>query len=396
MRTYTLNTKSLKTALAMFDRITAKSSSVPILENIHFQNNVDGLTMMRTELDLAITTGPARTAADWIGVDYRVFKTAIRSQKGATLELTINADREAPTLTIDGFTLAAEFEPDADIPGTCAIEDETTLARFSLSPANLEAILPPILAAMPCSDTRYYLNGAKFDIKSGRLTVTSSDGRRLAQVKPDHETVTDGAGNLANAEGILPYKTAHALNAMRKAGESVTVTVLGASSRQCRFIFETANGYRVDSKAIDGVYPSFDRAINSAVENWIAINPALLLTALEKIKPFIPSTVNSEGKKTNCFPVTLDANRSAGTLTIKGVQVDAAQVLPVDAKNDTRHSYDLPYLIDAVKTLPKAPAGDVLAAVRLNGALMIEHGAVTTLVMPQCDKPGPTAGNPTT
>lgn len=382
MATYTFNAKALKATFPAFDRITTKST-YPLFENLFIQVNPDGLTMMRTDCDLIITCGPEPTNADWFTVNYKQFKGAIRAQTTPLIDLEFGGTADHASIKINGAPLYAKIEPDANIPEPLCIKDSRTLVQFVLTPADLATMLPPLLAVVPDDDTRYYLNGALFDIKSGALTVVASDGHRLCKFNRQADVIKDADDQPITASAILPENGLRALNTLLKLAEPVRVTIRGDGNTHNRFIFETLGerAWRLDSRAIDGCYPNLDRVFNEKTCARVELERGDMLTALNELKPFITPLYVSNGKKTKSYPVRVQAKRMQN-LTLAHHDGTFAKRVDAAVDCDFETGYEIKYLIDAISTLPK-DADQIAINFKGDSKLfLVEHGPVTSLVMP--------------
>ena len=106
--------------------------------------------------------------------------------------------------------------------------------------------------AITGEDTRYYLNGALFVLRSDSMTLVATDGHRLALVNARRDPPVEGREEI---KAILPRKTLSELSRLLGDGEIDVQYERGEN----HLFFEI--GPRSDLAMIDGQFPAYEKVI---------------------------------------------------------------------------------------------------------------------------------------
>jgi len=187
--------------------------------------------------------------------------------------------------------------------------------------------------AVSSDETRYVLNGVYMSLKSSKLTVVATDGRRLALVERDTEIPKGG-----EAEIILPTKAVAELQ--RLLGEKGEAKL---SVGENQIIFNL-NGTTLASKLIEGTYPNFRQVIPSETKERVPWERELFLAALHRA-----SILASEKSQS----VKLNFAKNILTITATTPEVgEAKETLAINYKGkDLTIAFNPQYLMDPLRNL---------------------------------------------
>src|SRR3712207_2600736 len=118
--------------------------------------------------------------------------------------------------------------------------------------------------AITGEDTRYFLNGALFVLRSDTMSLVATDGHRLALVTVSREANDSSLKAGEETKVILPKKTLMELGKLLTEGEGDILFERGEN----HLFFDV--GVRVlISRMIDGQFPAYERVIPKANDKLI-------------------------------------------------------------------------------------------------------------------------------
>jgi DNA polymerase III subunit beta len=135
--------------------------------------------------------------------------------------------------------------------------------------------------AITGEDTRYFLNGALFILRSDSMSLVATDGHRLALVSVSREkTKVKGKGGETADEDrvILPRKTLLELNRLLGEGEGDIQYERGEN----HLFFDIA-GRLLISRMIDGQFPAFERVIPKSNDKRVEFDRDRLTSAVRRV-----------------------------------------------------------------------------------------------------------------
>lgn len=323
---------ALLRSLSHVQSAVEKRNTIPILANVLLRAEEDTLGMSTTDMDLEInetvaanvsepgtTTVPAHTLHDII----RKF------QEGSDVELTLAEGGNIMTVQSGRSVFKLSCLPVTDFP---EIGTGEFSANFSLSAADLRAMIDRTKFAMSSEETRYYLNGIyvheadKDGVKVLRAVAT--DGHRLARFEMP---LPEGAAGMPGV--IVPRK---AVLELRKLVEDAADTIaVSLSESKVRFAFDHIV---LTSKLIDGTFPDYQRVIPEGNDKVVEVNPKIFTSAIDRV-----STI-SDGKS-RAVKITFNGN----TMTLSANSPDAGSAtedLEIHGNDNLEIGFNAKYLLD--------------------------------------------------
>lgn len=196
-------------------------------------------------------TLPAKKLTDALGL--------IKEQGEISLE---TGDGKATMKSGRNVYKFATVDPDL-IP---LFEDETNLElSFEIPSAKMLDMLRHTAFSMAQQDTRYFLNGALFEVTPYHFRVVTSDGHRLAMYTYTEELAPDAPDKL---HAIIPRKAiTELIRFLEEAGESSGKSDDESETSKIRVdigdhqVSMHVNGSTIKSKLIDGQFPEYDRVL---------------------------------------------------------------------------------------------------------------------------------------
>jgi DNA polymerase-3 subunit beta len=160
--------------------------------------------------------------------------------------------------------------PREDFP---TLPDATGATRATLPSSAMKQMIAKTQFAITGEDTRFFLNGAKFVLKPGSLTLVATDGHRLALVE-----VKQDVGVPQEIGVILPKKTLLELGKLLAEGDGDIVFESGENH-----LFFEVGGRVLISRTIDGQFPAYERVIPKGNDKLIEFDRERLTSAVKRV-----------------------------------------------------------------------------------------------------------------
>jgi len=358
----TIERAALLKSLGHVQSVVERRNTIPILSNLKLDAQDGKVAMNATDMDLDIiesvacdisqpgaTTAPAHTLYDIVR----------KLPDGA--QVALDADGEGQMVLSSGrsrFTLTCLPTDDFPVLSGGNLEHE-----FTLTVADLKALIDKTRFAISTEETRYYLNGIYLHAAerdgASVLRCVATDGHRLASMEV---AMPKGAEGLPGV--IVPRK---AVGEMRKLVDETSGEVsIGLSEAKIRFSFgETV----LTSKLIDGTFPDYQRVIPEGNDKQLDIDTKGFADAVDRV-----SAISSEKSR------AVKLNLASGSLILSASSPEegsATEELEVAYQGDSMEiGFNAGYLLDIIRHIE----GD-------NVRLMLADAASPT-ILSEMDEPG--------
>ena len=296
-----VTTKPALTAFTLNHTCDLKSA-VPVLASARLDIAGGIATLSSTDLDMQARVTIARDlpGADMgaiadiaLIIDFPALKSAVAALDNKAPVTVSYADSQLviaqngieylvpPVFYKDGTQIAATDWPVLNGFAPEQVEaGELTALNFDSD--KLSAILESVSIAISKEETRYYLNGIFFNGEKrngddqSRLVMVATDGHRLAMYESDMPCGDIGAKQEFGSYGQIVPKAAifafmKALKKNKGAPASIEFITAGNTER----VRLSVGGYVIESKLIDGAFPSYRRVIPNNPDN-VTINAGSL------------------------------------------------------------------------------------------------------------------------
>src|ERR1700723_3132848 len=295
----TIERAALLKALGHVQSVVERRTTIPILSNVLLQAGSGKLSMSATDMDLEIIESvPARIDGDGrtTAPAHTLYDIVRKLRDGAQVELETIGERNEMVLRSGRSTFTLSCLPAEDYPVMTGAE---LPHHFTLTAAELRALIDRTRFAMSTEETRYYLNGIYLHTAKNKnvevLRAVATDGHRLARVEMPAPAGAKGIPGI-----ILPRKTVTEVRKLIE--ESQGDIEIALSEAKVRFTFD---GVVLTSKLIDGTFPDYERVIPSGNDKVLEVNPREFASAVDRV-----ATIATE--KTRAVKLTIDR----GTLTV--------------------------------------------------------------------------------
>jgi DNA polymerase III subunit beta len=187
--------------LQFFQQIVERKNTIPILANVLLEAAGNEVTLLATDLEVALRSrceaAVAKPGAVTLGAK-KLYEIVRALPDG---DVNIETDKGGANVKVSGGQFSSKMPtlPREDFPTLPQAGGGTKAVLKGKSLAQMVALTQ---FAITGEDTRYYLNGAQFVLRPEAMTFVATDGHRLALVNVKN----DGAKS-TEIKAILPRKT---------------------------------------------------------------------------------------------------------------------------------------------------------------------------------------------
>ncbi len=265
-----LSREILLPALQAANNVVERRQTLPILSNLLFQADGDGVRIGATDMEVELSYGldikPGEEGA--LALPARKLFDICRALP-ADAELSIDGSG-AKTKIASGrsrFSLASMKADEFPSIGAFDVKVE-----FQLASEALTDLLESTHFAMAHQDVRYYLNGLLLEMDANRVRAVATDGHRLALTDKDIELELDAPRQL-----ILPRKGVLEIERLLNSAEEQVSVAIGDNHFRV-----TSGGQSLTTKLIDGRFPDYERVIPRESSNVVTADREALRAGLSR------------------------------------------------------------------------------------------------------------------
>ena len=313
--------------LQLCQGIVERKNTIPILGNVLLEANDDGnVRLLATDLEVglrsrcsaSVTRAGALTipAKKLFEIVRALPDTEIRIEGGTAGAVNVSAER---------FDSRMQTLPREDFP---TLPDPSGDAAETVAREALRSMVTKTQFAITGEDTRYFLNGALFVLKSEAMNLIATDGHRLALATAARE----GGGE--EVQAILPRKTLGELSRLLVGGEGDVRYTRGESH-----LFFEIDGRQLISRMIDAQFPAYERVIPTGNDKQVEFERDRLASAIRRVA--LLSSERSHAVKFQIAESTAEVASSSPELG------EAKEVLPIDYQGeDLEICFNAQYVLD--------------------------------------------------
>jgi DNA polymerase-3 subunit beta len=286
------NRGALLEALTVTSNVVQARTPKPVLQCVKVTAADDRLTIGATDLEVAIRYSDSQVQIEQPGetlVPADKFRDIVRESVDDTLSIEVSTEKDGAGGTFANirgndshfkiFTQkASDFPPVPDFEGD---------ADFELPGGQLKQLIGQTIFAAAKEPGRYNFNGVLTVAKGKKISLISTDGRRLAMAKGElasDKLQKDGA------KVIIPSK---ALNLIDKLIDDPEEMV-GFQVRENQVIFHTSSA-TLTSNLVEGQFPPYEDVIPKDTDKKMTAATADFLSAIRRAA--LLTTEESRGVK---------------------------------------------------------------------------------------------------
>ncbi len=304
----TIERGALLLALGHVQSVVERRNTIPILSNVMLDARDGALNLTATDMDIAIVESVVAEVASPSAITapaHTLYDIVRKLPEGAQIGLETDAEANQLHLNAGRARFRLGTLDTAEFP---AMSDGELPHGFSVSAADLRALIDRTRFAISMEETRYYLNGIYLHAVTGEgdrgdvLRAVATDGHRLALVEIP---LPQGAESMPGV--IVPRKTVLELRKLiDETGGEIDVAL---SDTKIRFSFDDAV---LTSKLIDGTFPDYQRVIPSGNDKTMEVDRRNFAAAVDLV-----ATIATE--KSRAIKLSVDK----GSLALSATSPDA-------------------------------------------------------------------------
>jgi DNA polymerase-3 subunit beta len=260
--------------LQLFQGIVERKNTIPILANVLLEANGEEVRLLATDLEVGLRSKCAASISKSGSLTLPAKKLYEIVKALPETDVRIEQDKNGVKVAADRFDSRMQTLPREDFP---TLPEASGTFSATLPRDVIKQMVSKTQFAITGEDTRYFLNGALFILKSDSMSLVATDGHRLALV-----TVPRESGNAAPLKEeervILPRKTLLELARLIAEGDGDIRYGRGENH-----LFFDIGGRLLISRMIDGQFPAFERVIPKSNDKRVEFDRDRLTSAVRRV-----------------------------------------------------------------------------------------------------------------
>jgi DNA polymerase-3 subunit beta len=331
----------LSQALRVAGRAVAARSPLPITANVLVATEGSRLKISATNLEIAITTWIDATVATegGIALPARLLSEFVDTLPAEPVELTVKEGSHSAHVRSGRFEATIRGMSADDFPVIPTAGEE---AAATVDAQQLRDMLDQVVFAAAMDDTRPVLTGVLATFSGNQITLTATNGFRLAT----------RAGELASAAAgdfsiIIPAKTLNELARILPDGEAPVQIAVTPNRNQV--VFRT-DDLHVVSRLVEGTYPNYRQIIPTKFSTKVVVSTEELMKATK-----IASFFSRDNSNIITLEVQPGGEAGVGSVVVSGAAAelgeDRGELDAVVNGGETRISFNSRYVSDVLGVL---------------------------------------------
>jgi DNA polymerase-3 subunit beta len=244
---FTITRQNLHNGLVAVSAAVPSKTTLPVLSNILFDADQDGVWMSGTDLDVGVR----------VHVPADVKERGNLTAPGKKLQ---EITRELPDQPVEVQTRGDQIElrcgkshfklnglPADEFPALPAVDFES---GWSARGTDLHTLIQHTAFAVSSEESRPILNGVLWELRGGMMRMVATNGHRLARM-----SVPAASSSSASTDLIVPPAALQQVQRLFKGDDDVRV------ARSGNHLGFKAGGTEVYTRLIDGTYPNYEQVI---------------------------------------------------------------------------------------------------------------------------------------
>ncbi len=261
--------------LQLFQGIVERKNTIPILANVLIEAKGNEVCMLATDLEVALRSKCAASVGKSGSLTLPAKKLYEILKALPETDVRIEEDKNGVKVAADRFDSRMQTLPREDFP---TLPEAAGTMRAALSRDSLREMVAKTHFAITGEDTRYFLNGALFVLRSDSMSLVATDGHRLALVNVAREGSDEAVKAGDEVKVILPKKTLLELGKLLSESEGDIHYERGENH-----LFFDVGGRILISRMIDGQFPAYERVIPTGNDKDIEFERERLTNAVKRV-----------------------------------------------------------------------------------------------------------------
>tara|TARA_B100000029_G_scaffold494039_2_gene557274 strand:- start:4245 stop:5357 length:1113 start_codon:yes stop_codon:yes gene_type:complete len=261
--------------LQFFQGVIERKNTIPILANVLVEAGSDGtLKLLATDLELGLRSqckALVKKPGELTLPAKKLFEI-VRELPETDIRIKQDGEKNQVTITADQFKSRIQTLPKTEFPD---VPKPPNVNPVSLLREELHLMVSRTQFAITGEDTRYFLNGALFVLKTNSMDLVATDGHRLALATTSREKE-----EIEETRTIFPKKTLIELSKLLADSKNKDI------SYECgeAHLFFRVDGRELISRMIDAQFPAFERVIPKGNDKRIEFDRDRLTSAIKRVR----------------------------------------------------------------------------------------------------------------
>ena len=261
--------------LQLFQGIVERKNTIPILANVLIEAKGNEVRMLATDLEVALRSRCDAAVSKGGSLTLPAKKLYEIVKALPETDVRIQEDKNGVKVAADKFDSRMQTLPREDFP---SLPETTGAASATLPREALREMVAKTQFAITGEDTRYFLNGALFVLRSDSMSLVATDGHRLALVTVKREGADQAVKAGEEVKVILPKKTLLELGKLLSEADADIRYERGENH-----LFFAVGDRVLISRMIDGQFPAYERVIPKGNDKDIEFERERLTNAVKRV-----------------------------------------------------------------------------------------------------------------
>lgn len=274
---FTITRQNLHNGLAAVSASIPSKTTLPVLSNILFETDDDGVWMSGTDLDVSVRVKvPAEVhEAGKLTAPGKKLQEITRELPSAPVEIATRGDQIALTCARSNFKLNGL--PAEEFPSLPQVD---FAAAVQVAGDDLHRLIQHTSFAVSTEESRPILNGVLWELREGSMRMVATNGHRLARMG-----VATGPGSISSTDFIVPPGALTQVQRLLKDAEQIEVAWDSGSDGAAR---KNHLGFRsgsteVYTRLIEGTYPNYEQVIPKDNDKVATVDKKALEQAVRRM-----------------------------------------------------------------------------------------------------------------
>ncbi len=337
----TARQEQLSQALRVAGRAVAARSPLPITANVLVATEGGRLKISATNLEIAITTWIDATVAIEGGITLpaRLLSEFVDTLPAEPVELSVKEGSHSANVRSSRFEATIRGMGADDFPVIPAAGEE---AAATVDAKQLKDMLDQVVFAAAMDDTRPVLTGVLATFSGNQITLTATNGFRLATRAGELSSASAGDFSI-----IIPAKTLNELARILPDGDAPVQIAVTPNRNQV--VFRT-DELHVVSRLVEGTYPNYRQIIPTKFSTRVVVSTDELMKATK-----IASFFSRDNSNIITLEVQPGGEAGVGSVVVSGAAAelgeDRGELDAVVNGGETRISFNSRYVSDVLGVL---------------------------------------------
>ena len=261
---------SLLKELGLVQGVVDRKTTIPILSYLLIEATDGKISFRATDLDVSVSTScdAEVTENGAICIQAKKLFEIVRSLPDADVTLKCNL-QDQTQITCERAKFKLPWLPKENFPETQEFKGEAVQIPADL----LRTFINRTVFAITNEESRYALNGAKFELSAEEIRLVATDGHRLAFIAAKGEF-----NSAKKLDVLIPRKTLAEL--LKLCGETNDAIEFGYDENHLYF---RVGKRSLSSRLLSGQFPNYELVLPKDNQNRVPIDSSLVAGAIRRV-----------------------------------------------------------------------------------------------------------------